>query len=113
MNQTTYCYFSQIEEKTPKGLTDVLQRHGNAPIKDVRAVTDNSSLTITTRGGQEFLVNTTLPILNLFSLEDGLLLKCRFKSSNSQSFEETNQTDFCYMTLTGHPLNDLHPLSID
>ena len=44
-------YFSQIEEKTPKSLTDVLMRHGHAPIKDTRVNFENSTLTITTKGG--------------------------------------------------------------
>lgn len=87
-SNSTSVYFSQIEEKTPKSLTDVLWRQRNAPIKDVKAKFENTSLTFTTRGGQEFLVNTTLPILNLFPLEDGLILKCGFKYRDSQSFEE-------------------------
>jgi len=40
-------------------------------------------------------------------------LKCQFKSAHPHSYEESSSADFCYMTLTGHPLNDLQPLSID
>jgi len=40
---------------------------------------DKNCLTITTKGGQEFHINTRLPIIAVYALEDGVIIKCKFK----------------------------------
>lgn len=72
------CTFSEIKEQTPK---DLLQNSSVAGVfMDMTATFEHNCLTVTTKGGQEFLVNTRLPLLAVYPLEDGLILKCKFKS---------------------------------
>ena len=113
--QTVLCTFSEIQERTPQHLTDELYQV--TPIKDMRVTFENSSITVTTVGGQEFMQNISLPIEEVLPLEDGILVKCKFKQSHHSHFEENISQnfvkEFCYMTLTGHPLNDINPLGLD
>lgn len=75
MSQVVYCTFSEIKEQTPKDLLTQITR-------DMTATFEHNCLTITTKGGQEFLVNTRLPLLAVYPLQDGLIMKCKFKSEH-------------------------------
>jgi hypothetical protein len=69
---------------------------------------EEGNLVITTRGGQEFIASTKMPLLDVFPLEDGLLLKCLYKPEYVSSTDNLHS----YFTLTGHPLNDIYPLAM-
>ena len=64
-------------------------------------------------GGFRYVIGTDLRILEVFPLEDGLLIKC-LRDSDTLPFRAVNaeeqQREFAYITLTRHPLNDLKPL---
>lgn len=72
------------------------------PLDMVASWDTSNTLTVTTRGGQEYSINTRMALQDVKALEDGLLMKCKVGNSNQH----------CYITLTGHPLNDMHPLTL-
>ena len=72
------CNFSEIREQTPKDVLSTCPR-------DMTAILDHNCIIITTRGGQEFLINTRLPLIAVYPLDDGIIIKCKFKSEHFQS----------------------------
>lgn len=65
----------------------------------------------TSGGYRYFSATINLPILKVFPLEDGLLLKCVYDPKLVEPTKHTldSQPDigYCYVSLTKHPLDDL------
>ena len=80
-------------------------------VKDMRVSFEGSRLTIVTKGGQEFIQNTKLPILAVYPLEDGLIVKCQFNHDLEHYDLQGQVKGMCYLTVVGHPLNDIHILN--
>ena len=71
-------------------------------------------LSLYTIGGFRYFVSIQLPILQVFPLEDGLIVKCKYDPKLLRvSFKEMRRDpSYAYITLTDHPLEDLRPLAI-
>jgi hypothetical protein len=67
-----------------------------------------------TIGGFRYFTPVDLPILQVFPLEDGVLLKCVYDEKLLKvSFDKKpSPPSYAYLTLTKHPLEDLHPLAL-
>ena len=65
-----------------------------------------------TLGGFRYFASIGLPILNVFPLEDGVIVKCIYdpKTLKVDFKEPEKEVTYAYITITEHPLNDLHPL---
>lgn len=63
-------------------------------------------------GGFRYFASINLPILAVFPLEDGLIVKCVYDRNLIKVDLKSPKYDvtYAYITLSKHPLNDLHPL---
>mmetsp|Transcript_5337 Transcript_5337/g.6358 ORF Transcript_5337/g.6358 Transcript_5337/m.6358 type:complete len:361 (+) Transcript_5337:251-1333(+) len=69
-------------------------------------------LSMYTIGGFRYFASINLPILKVFPLEDGVIVKCVYDEKKLKVDLNSPEKDvsYAYITLTKHPLNDLHPL---
>lgn len=57
----------------------------------------------------------SIKILKVFPLEEGLIFQCEYNPDAihfTVGSPDAEAMSFAYLTLNGHPLNDLHPLVI-
>ena len=76
---------------------------------------DNSPhLSMYTLGGFRYFASIQLPILAVFPLKDGVIVKCKYDEKLLKvSFNRMNKADsYAYLTLTKHPLEDIRALSL-
>ncbi|CDW78298.1 UNKNOWN [Stylonychia lemnae] len=78
----------------------------------------DKSLRIYSRGGAEFIITLLFKIIDVFPIEDGVIIKTEYNKDHLvfdpfsiRAGNQKQQPQFAYMTITGHPLNDVHPLS--
>lgn len=79
----------------------------------MKVYTENKHLAIYTIGGFRYFITTELPIIKVFPIEDGLIVKCRYDEKLLRvSFNRMpKDASYAYITVTKHPLEDMHPLS--
>ena len=76
---------------------------------------NTTKINIVTSGGTKYIVPASIKILRVFPLEEGLIFQCEY---NPDAIRFTlgpldpDSISFAYLSLNGHPLNDLRPLSI-
>ena len=69
-------------------------------------------LSMYTPGGFRYFASVKLPILKVFPLEDGVMVKWMYdqKLLHVDFTKQNDHISFAYFTLTKHPLGDLRPL---
>lgn len=108
--QSISCDFSGVREQQPH-----LQ---GAAVKPMRCFYKDTELKVVTQGGMEFVNNPKQKIERVFPLQDGLIIQAEFRPDMyyyepSGSNHYSRPSTSAYFSLLEHPLNDLHPLSIE
>jgi hypothetical protein len=87
----------------------------------MRCFFEESRLRIVTKGGSELVNNVRHRVLDVFPLDDGLIIKAAF-NADLYTFElgggagmlgKQGRESYVYLTLLTHPLNDARPLAFE
>ena len=83
----TYCHFSGIQEQTPSGLNQIDEIFSESADSyndfkthslDMRCIYSGKHVKVITPGGQEFVIPMEQDVVDVYAIENGIILKARY-----------------------------------
>ena len=122
------CHFASVKEQTANIIEKPFQEKADifrVPKRDQRCFFKDSSIRVYSRGGSEFVIPTLFQVENVFPIENGIIIQVRHdrdklifdpatvkkEANNGSLFGRQLSKEWTYMTVSDHPINDIHPLS--